>query len=392
MKKSLTLITLIVAVVSLWGCNSIISSPKEDISKVLNTQSLTKAKDCVFNWSWKNIKLECQNDPFTFLLYKDISTSTWDLVAKSDLTNDLASTKSFVGIGISITNTDKWVLVDDIYTDNWLSRWDYILKVNWKKVSQILKAVKLIKWPAWTKVKLTIKRDWKILNIIAERKKISLKQYEQKIIQYKGNQYGYLKINNISNEIYSQVKPILKWFKAVWCKWIILDLRNNGGGYMNEAININKLWAKKGQIVLKVEELNNWKLQKHSFVAKKNWFLSNFPTVILVNGYTASAWEIITAGIKENNVWTTKLVWTKTFGKWTIQTIVSINQNFDLKYTIWKWYTPSWNNVCKKWLTPWKGLIPDINIELNTKLYKSKLIDNQLEKAKEVLNNLIKNN
>ena len=378
-----------VAVVSLWGCNWITTSPKEKISEVLNKQSLTKTKDCKFIWTWEKVKLECKNDPFTFLLYKNISSSTWNMLAKKDLENDLASTMSFVGIGIIITNTDRWILVEKSLSKNWLLKWDYILKVNWKKVADIYEATKLIKWPIWTKVKLTIKRNWKISEIISERKKIKLKQYESKIINFKGNQFGYLRINNISNEIYSQIKPILAWFKAVGCRWIILDLRDNGGGYMTEAIRINKLWAKKGQTVLKIKELNeNWKLQNQSFQAEKNWKLNWFPTVILVNWNTASAAEIITAGIKENNIWTTKLVGTKTFWKWTIQTIQEINDNIDLKYTIWKWYTPSWRNLSNG-LNPWNWLRPDVKIEFDSKLYKAKLIDNQLEKAKEVLNWLI---
>ena len=389
MKKIILLIISFILVLSLWGCNSITTSPKEKISKILNWQSLEKAKNCQFSWSWRNLKMKCK-DPFTFLLYKDISSSTWDIVAKKDLENDLASTKSFVGIWISITNTDKGILVDDIFTNNWLLRWDYILKVNWKKVKTLFQTVKLIKWPVWTKVKLTVKRNWKILSIVSERKKIKLKQYKSKIINFKDNQFGYLKINNISNEIYSQIKPVLAWFKAVGCKGIILDLRDNWWGYMNEAININKLWANKWNIVLKVKELDEyWKINNHSFVATKKWLLNWFPTVILVNWNTASAAEIITAGIKENNIWTTKLVWTKTFWKWTIQTIQEINKNFDLKYTIWKWYTPSWRNLSDG-LKPWNGLEPDVKIEFNEKQYKKNLTDNQLEKAKEVLNELIK--
>jgi len=167
-----------------------------------------------------------------------------------------------------------------------------------------------------------------------------------------------------------------------------LDLRWNWGWYLWIWYQIWSVWAKKWDIIVRTKYRDS--ANNQIFRATKNGKLHWIPTVILVNWYTASAGEIITAAIKENNPNTVRLVWTQTFWKWTIQTLRWFPDGSSLKYTIWKWYTPKDENVCKKWVLPWNWFKPDVEIKFDPKLYKNKLIDNQLEKAKEVLNWLIK--
>jgi carboxyl-terminal processing protease len=250
------------------------------------------------------------------------------------------------------------------------------------------KAVSLIKWPAWTEVELTIKRDGKILKIKVKREKIKLTSVNSKLYTIWWKKIWYISISTIWEETYDQFNKEVDDLLSKWIKWLILDLRWNGGWYLDVGYQIWASWWKKWDIIVQTHYRNSMWNQK--FTAKINWVLYKFPTIILIDSYTASAWEIITAAIKENNENTTLLVWTKTFWKWTIQTLKEFPDGSSLKYTIWKWLTPKWENVCKKWVLPWNGIKPDVEVKFDADAYKKNLKDNQLEEAKKQIINLIK--
>lgn len=98
------------------------------------------------------------------------------------------------------------------------------------------------------------------------------------------------------------------------------------------------------------------------------------PLVVLVDGMTASAWEIIAMALQEQ-AWAT-LLGSQTFGKWSIQTMDEFTDGASLKYTVWKWYSPKGKNIDDI------GVAPDILVEFDPDLYSTSRVDNQLEKAK----------
>lgn len=320
-------------------------------------------------------------DPFTVYL-----TS----IDNKSLHDELKWSSDFQGIWAVVSKNPEWIILEQIFKDSpaqkaGLKPLDIVIKANWTWLANLPlgKAVSLIKGPKWTKVKLTIKRENKIFDIEVTRWKIELKSVMSKDIKYKWKRFKYISISSVWEKTYNQLEEIVKNLDKNNFKWVILDLRWNWGGYLSIWYEIWSLWAKKWDIVVwtKYRDTTNNK----DFKAITTWKLHWFPTVILTDGYTASAWEIITAAIKENNEKTTKLVWTKTFWKWTIQTLYWFPDWSSLKYTIWKWFTPKWENVCKKWVLPWKWIKPDIEVKFDTNLYKKNLTDNQLEKAKEVI-------
>jgi len=325
-------------------------------------------------------------DPFTvYLTAKD----------NESLHKALKWSSDFQWIWAVVTKVPEWVLIEQVFKDSpaqkaWLRPLDIILQADWVDLADLplWEAVSKIKWPAGTEVELTVKRDWKVFKVKVKRGKIKITSVNSKIINYKGKKFGYISISSVGEETYDEFEKQLNDLLKQGVKWLIIDLRWNWGGYLDIGYKIGAEWAKAGQIVVQTKYRNPFMNQV--FKALKDGKLHWFPTVVLIDGYTASAWEIITAAIKENNPDAVKLVWTKTFWKWTIQTLKEFQDGSSLKYTIWKWYTPNGENVCKKWVLPGKGIKPDIEVKFDEKLYKEKLIDNQLEKAKEVLDGLIK--
>jgi carboxyl-terminal processing protease len=131
--------------------------------------------------------------------------------------------------------------------------------------------------------------------------------------------------------------------------------------------------------------IEKWKLivsAKYKWYEDENyyseWFgeFEDMNIVVLIDGMTASAWEIIAMALQEQ-AWA-KLLWTTSFGKWTIQTLDEFADGDSIKYTIWKWFAPSEKNINKIWVDP------DIVVEFDVDNYISNNYDNQLEEAKSV--------
>jgi len=358
-----------------------------NIKKILDTKYLEPS---VISWNkmWDaalQAYVSALWDPFTvYLTAKD----------NESLHKALKWSSDFEWIWAIVTKVPEWILIEQVFKDSpaqkaWIRPLDIILQADWVDLADLplWEAVKKIKWPAWTKVKLTIKRNWKILKIEVTRWKVKIISVNSEIINYKNKKLWYISISSVWEETYDEFTKQLNELLNKNIKWLIVDVRWNWGWYLEIWYDIWKYWAKPWQIIVSTKYRNP--LMNRDFKTYSTWLLHNFPTVVLTNWYTASAWEIIAAAIRENSS-SSLIVWTKTFWKWTIQVLKEFKDWSSLKYTIWKWYTPKWENVCKEWVLPWKWLKPDVEVKFDNELYKSKLIDNQLEKAKEELLKLIK--
>jgi len=320
-------------------------------------------------------------DPFTNYLTSKDNTS---------LMEELKWSSDFQWIWAYVTKVPEWIMIEQVIKNSpaqkvWLQPTDIILQANGTGLADLplWKAVSLIKWPAWTEVELTVKRDGKILKIKVKRAKVKIISVNSNIITYKWKKIWYISISSIWEQTYNQLKEQVNYLLKQKINWIILDLRWNWWWYLDKWYKIASMWAKKWDIIVQTKYRNHY--YDKVYRAEKTWILHNIPTVILVDAYTASAGEIITAWIRENNEKTVKIVWTKTFWKWTIQTLKEFKDHSSLKYTIWKWFTPKNENVCKKGVLPWNWLKPDVEVKFDKESYKKTWIDNQKEKAKEIL-------
>jgi len=252
---------------------------------------------------------------------------------------------------------------------------DKILEIDGKSTTDLTveKAATLIRGPKGTKVSLTILRDgWKEpqnFTIIRDVIKIPSLKFE-----IKEENIAYIKIFQFSENIDWDFQEVALKILNSPIKKIVLDLRNNPGGYLERAQDIAKWFLEKDQIIV-IEDFGG-KKEEEVYKTEKNGKLSSYPVVILINGGSASASEILAAALQDNR--NVKLIGEKSFGKGSVQELESLRDGSTLKVTVANWLTP------KRELITGKGLEPDIKVEMTEKDYNENK-DPQLEKAIEVI-------
>ena len=226
-----------------------------------------------------------------------------------------------------------------------------------------------------TEVKVTIRRNDEEKENIITRAKIEFDYVSSEVLE---NNIGYIKISSFEGKCAKDFEEKYKELEAKGIKALILDLRNNGGGLVDQSLEIADLFLPKDSISLIARDKgNNEEITK----AAKDQIV-NIPVVILVNNNTASASEILTAAIKENV--NAKVVGQKTYGKGVIQGIYLLNdQETGLKVTIQEYLTPKRNKINKEGITPdYEVTLPE-GYENKTTIEKE--YDTQLKKALELL-------
>ncbi len=262
----------------------------------------------------------------------------------------------------------------------WIRAKDIFLEVDGKKVTKensLLEIVSWIKWPAWTKVKIKVKRWKKTLLVEVERKKITI---ENIIAEKVSRDTFYIKILFFWNDVVKDFKKALEELKKEKnIKKVIIDLRNNPGWYLWKVADILSYFVEKWEKTVVVKEKNS------SYSYKSAWYdLINFGKyriIILQNKGSASASEIMIGTIKDYFPKTT-IIWETSYWKGSVQTIKTYKDWSSLKYTIAKWFT--WKT--ETWIDH-IGIDPDIEMEDNSEnsfVKNDKEIDELLEKAKSV--------
>lgn len=259
---------------------------------------------------------------------------------------------------------------------SWLKWWDIVVKVDQKEVTKensVNEVVSWIKWKAWTEVVLTINRDWKIFEVKVIRENIIIKDVEYKVLP---NDTFYIQIRSFWDHVLPDFKKSLEELKTrPNIKKIIIDLRNNGWGYLSAVTDMLSYFVPINEPTAVVKY--TW----YEETSYSLWYnlvdFTKYKIVILENSWTASASEIM--------IWTIKdyfkdlvIIWENSYWKGSVQTIRSYTDWSSLKYTIAKWFT--WKT--KTWIDKiW--IKPTIELELNITDFKN-WIDNQLEKAKSI--------
>jgi carboxyl-terminal processing protease len=290
---------------------------------------------------------------------------------------------SFTGIGAELgTNKDNNIVIVSPLSGypaekSGLKPQDIIAAVNGKATSgmSVDSVVKEIRGPENTKVKLTIIRNsGNPFEVVINRVKITVPSVKSSI---DGN-IGYLKISQFGDDTSSLAQKAAQQFKDKNVKGVVLDLRGNPGGYLQSAVEISSLWLDKGQTV--VSERHNGQTTSTEY-SKGNNILKGIPTVVLVDGGSASASEITAGALHDNK--DAILVGVKTFGKGSVQQVINFGDGSELKVTIAHWYTPSGKNINKQ------GISPDVKVETNEAAVKTNQ-DPQKDKAYQILQSKIK--
>lgn len=223
-----------------------------------------------------------------------------------------------------------------------------------------------VKGPAGTTVDLTLVRDNTEVKVNVERKEIKVYHVETEMLE--GN-IGYISLATFDEGCAEEFIKGYQALKAKGAKKIIVDLRNNTGGLVDQALEIADTMLEKDKTILvTVDSKGNKNYDK-----AKNDRMIKEDIVILVNEYSASASEILTGALKDNGV--AKVVGTKTFGKGVIQDVFTLNDGSALKLTSREYYTPNETKIHKV------GITPDVEIEMSIDSKE----DIQLNKAIELL-------
>ncbi len=291
---------------------------------------------------------------------------------------------NYSGIGIYIGIKDKQLTVISPIPGTpaakaGLKSKDKILEIDEKitKDMALEQAVSMIRGKRGTKVKLTVMRNGfkEPKDFIVSREKIEIKSTEFKMLE--GN-VAYVKLNTFEKQSSSaEFKAELLKARGKRARGLIVDLRGNGGGLLDSAIQIGSMFIKSGIIVQTVDRDG----QKDIKYSTGN-VLWEMPVVVLVNEASASASEILAGALQDNKIAT--IVGTRSFGKASVQSVRVLQDDSAVLITIAKYLTPNGTDISKK------GIHPDITVNLPTAEAEAEKLeadgrDIQLEKAQEVL-------
>jgi carboxyl-terminal processing protease len=283
----------------------------------------------------------------------DPHSSLLPLDAFKDLQIDTKG--KFTGIGIHITMQDGFVTVispiedTPAYNAGILAR-DKIIKVDGKPTKDLRQAVNMMRGPKGTEVEVTILREGlkKPLEFKLVRDVIPIQSV--KSFNLKPG-YGYIRLSNFTGTTTNELLKALEKMEEAEAslKGLVLDLRNNGGGLLNQSIKVADLFLDDG-IILSIKGRNNKNTKM--FNATPSSVARNYPMVVLINGGSASASEIVAGALQDHK--RALILGTTSFGKGSVQTVETLRDGSGLKLTIARYYTPNDRSIQAK------GIQPDI--------------------------------
>ncbi len=254
---------------------------------------------------------------------------------------------------------------------------DYIIKIDGKQVQgkTLMEAVKMMRGPVGSKIDLTIRRkgEKKALEKTIKREIIQVKSVESKILK---KNIAYLRLkafnSNSSNQLVKKIKEFETKNKPVG---YILDLRNNPGGLLTQAINVTDFFLDEGEIV---STKGRKSIENRRFFAKKGDRVKGKPVIVMINNGSASASEIVAGALKDHK--RAIILGENTYGKGSVQSIVPLSNGGGIRLTVSKYYLPSGSSISEV------GVAPDIFIEEDEDNFKvNSPTDNQLNYAIKLL-------
>lgn len=305
-------------------------------------------------------------DPYTAYLNEE---------ALKGLNDDLSGTLTGIGAEVGIRN-QKLVIIAPIAdapaAKAGLRPKDEIIKINEDDPSGLSldEAVRRIRGPEGTQVKLTIVRgNAQPFEVTITRALINVVSVKSEL---KGD-VGYIQLTRFGTDTVGEMTKAAQDLKSRGAKKFILDLRNNPGGYLDGAVSVASHWVNEGELV--VEERSKTGGPKKHF-AERGGQLKDYKTIVLINGGSASASEIVAGALQDHGLAT--LVGEKTFGKGSVQGIEKLSDKGGLKITIANWHTPKGRHISKE------GVKPDVEVKRESADIEADR-DPQLDRALELL-------
>lgn len=288
----------------------------------------------------------------------------------------------YYGVGIEALNVEDGVLVVSVMKgspaeDSGILENDIIIEVDGESLKgKPTTYFTDIVSKSDKELKLVVNRKGRELNINVTPEKVIIESVTSNNFKVDGKSVGYIKISVFAANTASQFSSKLKLLEDLGIDALVIDVRNNSGGYLSNAATILEMFMKKGEILYKTES-------KTSVVTREDETdeYRDYPVAILVNASSASASEVLTACFMENR--DSKVIGTITYGKGTVQETLNVLDNSMAKITTKKWLTPKGN-----WINE-SGITPTIVLDISDKYLQNPTFDNdnQLERA---INEVIK--
>lgn len=288
----------------------------------------------------------------------------------------------FVGIGVTIMYSDGYnqiIKVDDSGPGDkaGLKVNDIILSVDGNSVKGVYgeELTSLIKGKSGSKVKIMIKRGNVTKTVTVKRGIIEIENVTSHLLEENGKKIGYINVAVFASNTFKQFRKNLSRMEKKNAEALIIDLRDNPGGHLSQTRDILSMFFDKKTVLYELQNKN-----KVSKIYSSSNDTRNYPIVILVNGNSASASEVMASCFNDNYKNVT-IIGTKTYGKGTVQQTVKLSSGTSFKYTTEKWLTSKGKTV------DGVGINPDINIELDQSYYSNPTYENdlQVKKAVEIL-------
>ena len=349
-----------------------ISNKLEKYREIIDKYYLGEVDDSSLEEGAVKGYIEGLGDPYT------------EYISKEDMDSYLDDTMgNFVGIGIYMIKNTQYDKIQVLSTIKGgpaekvgIQAGDLIVSVDGVeyKADDMTTASNNIKGEEGTKVTVEILRGTETIKYDLTREKVKVNQVEGKVIS---NSIGYIKFTSFDETTAEDFKTQYEKLAKQNIKSLIIDLRNNGGGIVDQALEIADYIADKDSVLLYEVDKNN----KETVKKASQDPIINMPIIILTNENTASASEILAGALKD--LGKAKIVGTKTYGKGVIQQILKLNDGSGLKITIEEYQTPNRNKINKI------GIEPDENVELPEDVENAFNLkeseDTQLQKAIEML-------
>lgn len=289
-------------------------------------------------------------------------------------------TGNYVGIGIYmiVDSSSGTILVTEPIEGSpaekaGIKTGDFIVNVEGEDVTveNVSNMSNKIKGEEGTKVKIKVRRGEETINFEIERKKIVVSHIKTRVLE---NDIGYIDIKDFDGGTADEFKTKYEELSKKGIKSLIIDIRSNGGGIVDESLEILDMLLEKDSTLL----ITVNKKQEEEITKAKRKQEIKIPVVVLTNGYSASASEILAGALKDNG--RAKIVGTKTYGKGVIQTLRTLTDGSGLKMTTEEYYTPNKNKINKI------GIEPDYEVNLPEDIKElTEENDTQLKKAIELL-------
>lgn len=275
-------------------------------------------------------------DPYTSYLDKDSTDNLMDRLKGE-----------YKGIGVEITTNESGTVVMTVFENSpaeeaGIMVGDIITKVkgvdvNGKTTSEVSNMIKSTNG----NVEIEVNRGGITKTLTLKVSTVSIKS----VIKNKYDKTGYLRIETFSNTTYKQFKESLETLEKDGIENLIVDVRNNGGGFLNSAVEIAELFIEKGKPIYGLQTKDKKEMYKDTTKEKRD-----YKVIVLINGGSASASEVLAAALKES--YGATLLGTKSYGKGTVQDTSELESGGMIKYTTAYWLTPKGVTINEKGLTP----------------------------------------